>query len=147
MSAYSGPDDQEGMRKTDFCPNDQQPVHQTLSHDHQTKVRPLIPSCSCSGHCLTGNLTLQTTQIMCRQSPVRNRPVTPAHQSRSHGGWIYQRWLLNILNSDELMYVWDETHATNNFAIMTKLILQCMHGKEGRQFEKGLNNIVGMFRL
>ena len=70
MSAYSGPDDQEGMRKTDFRPESNpglmtsKPAHQTLSHDHQTKVRPLIPSYSCSGHCLTGNLTLQTTQIM-----------------------------------------------------------------------------------
>ena len=25
------------------------------------------------------------------------------------------------------MYVWDETHATNNFAIMTKLILQYIY--------------------
>ena len=60
-------------------------------------------SYSCSGHCLTANLTLQTTQIMCRQNPVRNRPVTPSHQSRSHGGWIYYRWLLNILS--DIIYI------------------------------------------
>ena len=92
------------MRKTNLHPElnpglmTSKPAHQTLSHNHQTKVCPLVPSYSCSGRCLTSNLTLQTTQIMCRQNPVRNRPVTPSRQSRSHGGWIYPRWLLNILS-------------------------------------------------
>ena len=36
--------------------------------------------------------------IMCCQNPIRNRLVTPSHQSKSHGGWIYDRWLLNILS-------------------------------------------------
>ena len=42
LSAYSGPDDQEGMRKTDFRPESNpglmtsKPAHQTLSHDHGT---------------------------------------------------------------------------------------------------------------
>ena len=93
---YTGQSGQEGMRKTRS--NDQQTSTQTLSHDHQTKVCPLIPSYDCSGRCLTGNLTLQTTQIMCRQNPVSNQPVTPSHQSRGHGGWIYDRWLSNILS-------------------------------------------------
>ena len=30
-----------------------------------------------------------------------------------------------VVSHDELMYVWDKTHATNNIVIMTKLILQC----------------------
>ena len=54
---------------------------------------------NCSGRCLINNLKLQTTQFMCCQNPVRNGPVTPSHQSRSHGGWIYPRWLSNILRS------------------------------------------------
>ena len=74
------------------------PAHQTLSHNYQTKVCPLIPPYNCSGHYLTSNLTLQTTQIMCRPNPVRNGPVAPPRQRRSHGGCIYARWLLILVN-------------------------------------------------
>ena len=104
MLTYTGWRKQEGMRKTNFHPESNpglmtsKPAHQTLSHDHQTKVCPLIPSYNCSGRCLTSNLTLQTTQIMCRQNPVRNRPVTPSHQSRSHDEWIYAGQLLKYLS-------------------------------------------------
>ena len=72
MSTYTGQGDQEGMRKTNFCPESNpglmtsKPAHQTLSHDHQTKVCPLIPSYNCSGRCLTGNLTLQTKSCAVR---------------------------------------------------------------------------------
>ena len=78
MSTYTGQGDQEGMRKTNFCPESNpslitsKPAHQTLSHDHQIKVCPLISSYNCSGCCLTGNLTLQTIQIMCRKKLTGN---------------------------------------------------------------------------
>ena len=107
MSTYT---EQEGMRKTNFCPESNpglmtsKPTHQTLSHNHQTKVCPLIPSYNCSVHCPTGNLTLQATQIMCRQNPVRNRPVTPSHQGRSHCGWIYDRSVINPPNMVPTLY-------------------------------------------
>ena len=75
MATYTGQGDQEGMRKTKFCSESNpglmtsKPAHQTPSHDHQTSLS-LIPFYNCSGRCLTGNLTLQITQIMCRQNPL-----------------------------------------------------------------------------
>ena len=51
-----------------------------------------------------------------------------------------------VVSHDELMYVWDETHATNNFAIMTKLILQCGMVKGSRNVdieENEVNNVSG----
>ena len=53
ISAYTGPDNQEGMRKTNFRPESNPGLMTSktaLSHDHQIKVRLLIPSYSCSGH-------------------------------------------------------------------------------------------------
>ena len=53
MSTYTGQGDQEGMRKINFCLELNQgvitskPPHQTLNHNHQTKVCPLIPPYNC----------------------------------------------------------------------------------------------------
>ena len=50
MSTYTGQGNQERMRKTNFCLEykpglmTSKPAHQTLSHNHQTKVCPFIPS-------------------------------------------------------------------------------------------------------